>query len=232
MRTSLLLGAAAGAAMAYAVRGRSSAWFGESVWRGDARRQAMALTFDDGPSESTPKLLRILDRYGARATFFQCGVHARRLPEIARDVSQAGHEIGNHTYTHPLLSLRSPAFIDHEVRAAQESIAEAAGAMPVLFRAPYGVRWFGLDGVQRRYRLLGVMWTVLGRDWRLGAGAITQRVLRRASNGAIVCLHDGRELHRAPDVANTIEAAGNIVPALLDRGFRLQTVSELLCPTS
>src|SRR5690349_8579547 len=99
------IGAAAVAAgagfMGYAVRGRSSTVFGPSVYRGDRNHRALALTFDDGPSESTPALLEILARQRVRATFFMCGQNVRRLPDIAREVADRGHEIGNHTDSHP-----------------------------------------------------------------------------------------------------------------------------------
>jgi peptidoglycan/xylan/chitin deacetylase (PgdA/CDA1 family) len=106
--------AAAGAAssfMAWAVRGRSASVFGRSVWRGPRGRRALALTFDDGPGESTPDILEILAEHHVPATFFQCGANVDRLPQIAREVAARGHEIGNHSYSHPYLFLRSPSTI-------------------------------------------------------------------------------------------------------------------------
>src|SRR5215471_16707317 len=99
-------GAAAVAGAAWAVRGRSSAVFAPSIWRGPRDRRAIALTFDDGPSESTPALLELLARQNVPATFFQCGANIERLPHIARAVSDAGHEIGNHTGSHPMFCFR------------------------------------------------------------------------------------------------------------------------------
>jgi peptidoglycan/xylan/chitin deacetylase (PgdA/CDA1 family) len=221
---------AAAGAMAYAVRGRSSRLLAPSVWRGGSRRRAVALTFDDGPSESTPLLLECLERHRARATFFQCGANVRRLPGVAREVAGAGHEIGNHSDSHARLYLRSSAFIYEELSRAQETFCRLGGVSPVLFRAPYGARWFGLRDVQRRLGLLGVMWTVLGRDWVLPARGIVRRILRGARNGAIFCLHDGRELLPRPDVRATLEAVRRLVPELQERGYRFETVSELLCP--
>ena len=87
------------------------------------------------------------------ATFFQCGVNVRRLPSVAREVAAAGHEIGNHSDTHALLALKSPGFIYRELTAAQEAIEHATGVRPRYFRAPYGVRWFGLRAAQQRLGL-------------------------------------------------------------------------------
>jgi peptidoglycan-N-acetylglucosamine deacetylase len=222
---------ASAALMAWAVRGRSSAVFGDSLWRGPRGRRALALTFDDGPSESTPALLEVLARYRVPATFFQCGVNVERLPAIARAVYGAGHEIGNHSQTHPYLCFRSPQFMLRQLERAQRSIEEHTGARPNWFRAPYGVRWPGLGAAQRHLRLTGVMWTVIGYDWNLAADAVVRRVSGRISNGAIVCLHDGRELRCKPDVRTTIAAVERLIPMLLDRGYQFETVSQL-CQTT
>ena len=224
--------AAAVGFLGYAARGRSSSLLAPSIHRGPRDRRAVALTFDDGPTPSTAAILEVLAQHGARATFFQCGVHARRRPEVVRQVVAAGHEIGNHTDTHSPLWLRSPGFIYEEVARAQEALFQAGGQRPRLFRAPYGVRWPGLARAQKDFGLLGVMWTVIGLDWKLDPQKIAQRVLGGVCNGAIVCLHDGREMDPSPDVSNTIEALRRLLPELLERGYELTTVSDLLCPTS
>jgi peptidoglycan/xylan/chitin deacetylase (PgdA/CDA1 family) len=187
------------------------------------------LTFDDGPSQGSLELSDILVQYGSRATFFHCGVHVRRNPAIARALSGAGHELGNHTDTHALLSLRSSSFIRAELMEAQHAIHDATGRNPAWFRAPYGVRWFGLRQVQRDLGLTGVMWTAIGRDWVLDGDAVCDRLVKRAASGAIFCLHDGRELRVDPDIRSTLKAVRRMVPVLIDRGFRLVTLTELLC---
>jgi len=229
---SLAAGAAGCAFLAWAVRGRSATVFAPSVWRGPRDRRAIALTFDDGPSEGTPAILDVLARHGARATFFQCGANVARLPEIARAVRERGHEIGNHSYAHPRLYFRSPGFMERDLQRAQETIEFHTGARPRWFRAPFGARWFGLGGVQRRLELTGVMWTIIGYDWSLEAEGVVGRIAARVSNGAILCLHDGRELRARPDIAVTVEAVRRLVPLLLERGYRFETVSTLLCPTN
>jgi Predicted xylanase/chitin deacetylase len=218
--------------MGYAVRGRSSTLLGPSVYRGCRTRRSIALTFDDGPSEGTNQLLDILNHYRTPATFFVCGMNVKRLPDVTRAIAAAGHEIGNHTYSHAPLYLRSPGFIAAELDAAQSIIADTTGAAPALFRAPFGARWFGLREAQRRSSLLGVMWTVLGQDWKLPADRIARRVLAGAGNGGIVCLHDGRGVRANPDISATLKAVGQLIPVLQSRGFSFETVSQLLCPTN
>ena len=109
MRTSTVLagvGVAAVGSVLYGVKGKSSQVFGPSVYRGRSGRRTVALTFDDGPSEGTLPLLEYLASEGIAATFFQCGMNVERHPRIARLVREAGHEIGNHTYSHPRLCPR------------------------------------------------------------------------------------------------------------------------------
>ena len=221
---------AAGGFAGYAVRGRSSRVFAPSVYRGDRGRPALALTFDDGPSESTPALLDILDAHEVPATFFMCGLNVRRLPAVAREVATRGHEIGNHTDTHPRLDFKTPEFIYREMAAAQETIHLNTGATPRFFRAPYGVRWFGMRRAQERLQLTGVMWTVIGRDWSLPADGIFQRLTQGASNGGILCLHDGRQTEPAPDIRAMLDAVGRAIPRLKKQGFHFQTVSDLFGP--
>jgi peptidoglycan/xylan/chitin deacetylase (PgdA/CDA1 family) len=218
--------------MSWAVRGRSSPVFGRTLWRGPRGRRTLALTFDDGPSEGTPRILEILARHQAPATFFQCGVNVERLPSIAREVREAGHEIGNHSHTHPLFCFRSPGFIAADLARAQAAIERHTGFRPVWYRAPFGVRWFGMCRAQRRLGLESVMWTAIGYDWKLKANEIIERIMAGASEGAILCLHDGCELRARPETGETAVALGRLLPRLLDEGYKFETVSRLVCPTT
>lgn len=220
----------------FAVKGRSSQVFGRSVYRGRSGRRSVALTFDDGPSEGTGAVLAYLAERGVRATFFQCGLNAERRPEQAQAVSAAGHEVGNHTYSHPRLAPRLsrrpnlllPAVAEGEIRRAQEVLTRLHGRAPRLFRAPYGMRWFGVGSAQRRLGLVGVLWTTIGHDWEWPAERIAAHVLRQAGPGGILCLHDGRDIQAEVDVRETLSALRIIVPALQAAGYGFETVSELL----
>lgn len=227
----------AGAA-AYSIAGRSSQVFGPSVYRGPGNRHSLSLTFDDGPTEGSLPLIEYLAEQNIRGTFFECGANVRRHPQIARAIRDAGHEIGNHTYSHPWLcprltwnlNLHSPAFIYREFLEAQEVIQDEIGVTPTLLRAPYGLRWYGMRAMQKRLGLLGVMWTVIGRDWVWRADDIAALVLRKATPGGIICLHDGRGIQSKPDISEMLGALRQIVPVLKDRGYGFETVSELLRP--
>jgi len=226
----LLIVVSAAAVMAWAVRGRSSSLLGSFAWRGPNTRRAIALTFDDGPSESTPRLLELLERHGARATFFLSGHHVRRLPHVARQVVRGGHEIGNHTDTHEALYLRSPLFILEQISRAQASILDVTGLAPRLFRPPLGARWFGMRDALNKLGLKGVMWTEIARDWTLDGASVAERLQARATPGAIFCFHDGRELRHNPDIGSTLEALELLLPRWAAAGYEFLTVSELLCP--
>jgi peptidoglycan/xylan/chitin deacetylase (PgdA/CDA1 family) len=217
--------------LAYGVRIPSSSMLAPSVYQGSSTRRAIALTFDDGPSESTPELLEILGRHGIPATFFQCGANVRRLPQVSREVASAGHEIGNHSDTHPKLYFRSPDFIYDELARAQETIEQTTGVRPRLFRAPYGVRWFGLRQAQQRLGLLGVMWSTIALDWKWPEPRVSPRLLDGTKNGAIFCLHDGRRLEPRPDIRATLGAVRAVLPKLMEQGFHFEKVTDILCPT-
>ena len=227
-RLALLAAGVAGAGAAWAVRGRSSAVFAPSRWRGDRRRNSIALTFDDGPSAATPQLLELLSRYGVRATFFAVGCNVERHPAVAREIVAAGHDIENHSYSHPLFAGKRPSFVEEEFARAQRAISGATGRVPRWLRAPYGVRWFGFREAQRQLGLGAVMWSVIGLDWKLPAPAIAHKVLARTGKGDIICLHDGRGTLENPDIGSTIEAVRRILPALLDAGYHFETISEIL----
>jgi peptidoglycan-N-acetylglucosamine deacetylase len=220
--------ATAGAVITYGIVGKSSRLFGPSVYRGDPHQRCIALTFDDGPSPASPKLLEYLQRESIRATFFQCGLNVERHPGIARSIAAAGHAIGNHTYSHPKLLFKSSAFMTREFGQTQTIIEAETGTVPRYVRAPYGYRWFGIGAAQGKFNLMGVMWTVIGQDWRLPAPEIARYVLARVAPGGIICLHDGRGVRPNPNIAAMLEAIRKIVPALKDRGYRFLTVPELV----
>ncbi len=235
MRALTLTGFTAGAVMgglsaaaAYGSVSKSSQLFGPTVYRGPGENRTVALTFDDGPSEGTLPLLEYLDRERVFATFFQCGMNVRRLPNVAGQVAAAGHQLGNHTYSHPKLLFKSRDFIEREFTEAQKVITFETGLAPMVLRPPYGFRWAGMRAVQQKLSLLNVLWTVIGNDWRWPADRIKRHVLRNVSPGGIICLHDGRGVEKKPNVSETLSAVRRIVPVLKDQGYTFLVVSDLL----
>jgi peptidoglycan-N-acetylglucosamine deacetylase len=224
---STVLGAMSATA-AYGSISRSSQLFGPSIFQGPGTRRSVALTFDDGPSEGTLRILEYLDRERVWGTFFECGMNVRRLPHIAGQVAAAGHQLGNHSYSHPPLLFKSPAFIEREFTEAQRVIVEATGMLPMVMRPPFGYRWVGMREVQEKLSLLGVMWTVFGNDRLFASDRIAQRFLQHIRPGAIICLQDGCQTQRNPDVSGTLKTLQRIVPILKDNGYEFEVISDLV----
>ena len=216
------------AAAVYGTVSKTSQLFGPSVYKGYGRMRAVALTFDDGPSEGTLPLLDYLEKEKVFCTFFQCGLNVKRFPHIAGRVAASGHQLGNHSYSHPRLPFKSRAFIEREFTEAQKIITQETGLEPIVLRPPYGFRWAGMREVQQKLSLLSVLWTVIGNDWRWPADKIKRHVLSNISPGGIVCLHDGRGVQPKPEISETLKAVRRIVPILKDQGYTFLTVSDLL----
>ena len=210
----------------YVVAAPASQVLGKTLACGRPTSPQIALTFDDGPGEATPQILELLKKSGARAAFFLCGQNVERFPELARQIAAAGHEIGNHTYSHPRLLWKTPGYIALEINRAQNVIAHHTNQRPQLFRPPYGLRWFGLFPILSRYSMTAVMWSVDGLDWKLPASKITDRILAQARPGSIVLLHDGIPPRESGNRTPTVEALAQILQSLKGQ-YRFVTVSEM-----
>lgn len=215
-----------GALASYALVAPSSQWLGKALVSGDGNTPVISLTFDDGPGEATPLILDILKQARIRATFFLCGQNVERFPDLARRIAVEGHEIGNHTYSHPNLCWKTPGRIAWEIQRAQAVIQNATGCRPKLFRPPYGVRWFGLFPILASHDLTAVMWSVSGADWKLPPDRIAKRILQRTKPGSIILLHDGLPQSESGDRRATAEALPEILRLLGER-YRFVTASEM-----
>lgn len=194
------------------------------VHHSNVSQPAVALTFDDGGSVYRVKtILDILASYQVKATFFLLGNWVNDNPDLVRRMVADGHEIGNHSYSHPRFTWLSEAEIRREIDVTQTAIAEAIGRAPAaLFRPPYGsynggvistVKDMGYEAV--------VMWDIDTRDWSgVSGAAISEHVLGNVSPGSIVLFH----LHGA----YTAEALTELIPALQRQGYKLSTVGQML----
>ncbi|MEH7082369.1 polysaccharide deacetylase family protein [Neobacillus drentensis] len=189
-------------------------------------RKAVAITFDDGPNPIyTPQVLEIFSESVGKATFFMIGEQMKKNPEVVKQVAALGHEIGNHTFTHPKLSLLSIAECLEEIEQNEKLIEELAGQKPVVFRPPYFD--YNQDTVsllnQKGYPMIGAI-NLEARDWEQpGVMHILEKSRERIQNGSILIFHDGYG-----DRSQTIEAVRKLVSELTSQGYQLVTVSELL----
>jgi len=185
-------------------------------------QKVFALTFDDGPQPRyTHEVLDILRANHIRATFFQIGVKVKQFPRIARDVSDAGHVIGNHTWSHPSHPENARAEFDN----TDAILTRVHGKRPNLFRPPYGLIHNGLADVAKAHGDAVILWNSVGADWskKATSGSIVSQILRLAKPGGIALLHDGGGNRSA-----TVAALPRIIDALRAQGYRFVTVPELL----
>jgi peptidoglycan/xylan/chitin deacetylase (PgdA/CDA1 family) len=187
-----------------------------SLPQASALRGEIALTFDDGPDPAvTPRILDLLDRYGAKASFFCIGRKAAAYPEIVREIARRGHSVENHSNRHPNgfagYGLRRLA---RDIEAAQETLGFLSGRAPAFFRAPMGLRSLFLDPVLARLGLTYVSWTRRGLDTVDGDPAtVLARLIRELSAGDILLLHDAAGTLLRRDTA----VAVSVLPVLMER---------------
>jgi peptidoglycan-N-acetylglucosamine deacetylase len=229
LAVGLLMIVGCGAVVIYACVAPTSGTFRPVLIRGPARSRGVVLTFDDGPTAPfTEQILDILTEHKVPATFFLCGRNVERHPEIARRIVREGHTIGNHTYSHPLLLLRSRKFITGEIDRAQEAIERATGVRPSLFRPPYGARWFGLMPILKARGLTMVMWSAAGYDWKYRTQEIIKATTHGIRSGSVMLLHDGREC-RPPegiDRSSTVEALPTIIRKAIEAGLKFVPIED------
>jgi peptidoglycan-N-acetylglucosamine deacetylase len=232
---SALIGlAVAGTATAagYQSMAPTGQWYGRTFFRGQRGSKRIALTYDDGPNDPhTLKLLEVLARRDVHATFFMIGRYVRQRPDIARAVANAGHVIGNHTYSHPLLIFQSGAETRREIAKCQAALNDAVGEHSNLFRPPFGGRRPGTLRIVRESGMEPVMWNVTGYDWNAPAAAvIEEKVARRVQveGGDVVLLHDGFHKAMGADRTQTVIATESLIRRYKDEGFEFVRVTEMM----
>lgn len=195
------------------------------VSHGKREAKRIALSFDDGPHPRfTPAILDLLDRYGIKATFFMIGSNVAHYPEVAKEVMRRGHEIGNHTFSHPHMRGLTERELLDEIKKTEDILAQNGISRPRLFRPPEGFRSGEQVEMLSREGYTTVVWSLDTNDWRgRAAGEIVSVVLDGIRGGDILLFHD------YTSQKNTITALEELLPRLIKDGYELVTVSELLC---
>jgi peptidoglycan/xylan/chitin deacetylase (PgdA/CDA1 family) len=224
-----LAAAAAASATGYQSMAPTGQWFGRAFASGARGSKQIALTYDDGPNDPhTLKLLEVLARHNVQATFFMIGRYVQQRPDIARAIAQAGHVIGNHTFTHPLLTFKSASQTRAELVDCRRALQDAIGEHSNLFRPPFGGRRPATLTIARELGLEPVMWNVTGYDWTAPpAAVIEKKVVRQIRGGDVILLHDGG--HRSPgaDRAQSVIATANLIQRYNDEGWKFVTIEEM-----
>jgi len=204
-------------------------WYGRTfVGRTRGSRQ-IALTYDDGPNDPhTLKLLEVLAKHNVQATFFMIGRYVQQRPDIARAVAQAGHIIGNHTFTHPQLIFESAAQTRIQLVDCHRALQDAIGKHSKLFRPPFGGRRPATLRIARELGLETVMWNVTGYDWSApSAAVIEKKVARQMRGGDVILLHDGGYRAMGADRSQTVIATENLIRRYQNEGYDFVSVEEM-----
>ncbi|MFT5883074.1 MAG: peptidoglycan/xylan/chitin deacetylase (PgdA/CDA1 family) [Crocinitomicaceae bacterium] len=198
-----------------------------SISSGSRSHKLIALTFDDGPNPAhTPRLLDMLRRRNVKATFYVIGERAANHPDIIRRIVTEGHEVGNHTWTHPNLKKLSDDGVRRELNKTRDAIVRACGVQPRTMRPPYGAMFQKQrEWVYREYGYPTVLWDVDPLDWKKpGSSVVAQRLISGARNGSILLVHD---LH-----GSSVDAIPQTIDTLLRQGYQFVTVSQLIAQKS
>lgn len=241
--------AAAGLA-AYGAAYPRAQLFGRTVCQTNSAGK-LAITFDDGPNPAiTPKLLDLLDRYNAKATFFVIGRYVRECPELVQETVARGHEVGNHTELHPNLLRLNPTKVRVELRLCHDAIRGAIGTPPKWFRPPFGMRNPWVIPAARELGYRTVMWTLIPGDWKdkpaewliermnpiaeharkkkadPSEGRDDKKGVAPAGTGDVLCLHDGGHRDLNADRSRTLAALEHWLPRWRDLGLEFVTIGE------
>ncbi len=184
----------------------------------------VAISFDAvWGADQTPKLLEIMAKNNVRTTFFLSGFWLEKYPEMAKAIARAGHEIGNHTYTHPHLNKLSKEEIARELLRTHQLIRELTGQTATLFRPPFGEYNNKVIETAAECGYKTIIWDIDSLDWQdLSAAAMLERIQKRLQPGSIILFHNAGK--------HTPEAVAQLLPLLKSKGYAVVPVSQLLLP--
>jgi peptidoglycan/xylan/chitin deacetylase (PgdA/CDA1 family) len=232
-------GASAAAAIAagYQSMSPTGQWYGRTFTGLAGESHQLAFTYDDGPNDPhTLHLLEVLAKHEVHATFFLIGRYVQQRPDIVREIVKAGHVIGNHTFTHPLLTLKSEAEIRRQLSdcrsALHDAIGDLTGKSANLFRPPFGGRRPAVLRIARELGLEPVMWNVTGYDWNAPpAAVIEQKVAKQIRGGDVILLHDGGHRQMGADRSQTVLATDHLIARYKSEGYEFVTIPQMVAKT-
>jgi peptidoglycan-N-acetylglucosamine deacetylase len=222
--------AIAASAMGYQSMAPSGQWFGRTFTGLGPGSKQLALTFDDGPNDPyTQRLLQVLARHEVHATFFLIGRYVQQRPDIVRELLKAGHVVGNHTFTHPLLIFKSAQELRSEFDRCGRALTDAVGEHSNLFRPPFGGRRPGVLRIARQMGLEPTMWNVTGYDWSASSAEhIERKVTSRVRGGNVILLHDGGHRDFGADRSFTVTATDRLIARYKSEGYKFVTIPEMM----
>ncbi len=234
MLASLLGGTAAVAAATvtagYQSMSPTGQWYGRTFTGLTRGAKQVALTYDDGPNDPhTCRLLEVLAKHNVHTTFFLIGRFVRQRPDIVREIVSAGHVVGNHTFTHPLLTLKNSSEVRTELENCRSALQGAVGEHSNLFRPPFGGRRPAVLRVAHELGLQPIMWNVTGYDWTAPpAEVIERKVSSQIRGGNVILLHDGGHRGIGADRSQTVLATDHLIARYKSEGYEFVTVKQML----
>jgi peptidoglycan-N-acetylglucosamine deacetylase len=222
------------AAAGYQSMAPAGQWYGKTFVGLPRGLRQIALTYDDGPNDPhTQRLLEVLARNNVQATFFLIGRYVQRRPEIVREIVQAGHIVGNHTFSHPLLIFKSESEIRKEMVQCRAALEDAVGKHSNLFRPPFGGRRPAALRLARELVLQPVMWSVTGYDWNAPPAAIIEsKMAARIRGGDVILLHDGGHKEMGADRSQTVLATERLIARCKGEGYEFVTIPQMMTKTA
>ena len=206
----------------------TGAWFGNQISHGPRHTNEVALTFDDGPnSTATLPILDILDAKGAKGTFFVVGRAVAARPDLAREIVQRGHLVGNHSWRHDSKAWLDPRY--PELARTQQALSADLGVCPAFYRPPHGQHTPLLARVVHRHGMTMIGWDVSAGDWKArDPGHLADRIVAKARAGSIIDLHDGLDGRVDADRRVLVAALPRILDGLASKGLDTVRLDELL----
>ena len=209
--------------------------FGRNIVRLNTDQRIVALTYDDGPNPPyTERLLDVLTKHDVKATFFMIGNRIEKHPKTVNRVIAEGHQIGNHTYSHPLLGFLPPFYVRREIERTDDLLQRYPpyGTFKVgeiVFRSPVLTRFLPVAWVLAKGNRAHISCNVWSWDWTTQTPEkITETVLKKTKPGSIIVLHDGKAENKNANRSGTIEATDRIITALKRDGYRFVRLSDCL----
>lgn len=202
--------------------------FGNNIVHLNTDQRVVALTFDDGPHPPyTGQLLDVLAKHNVKATFFLIGNRIEKHPEIARRVIAEGHQVGNHSYSHPLLGFLPPSYVQRQIERTDKLLRQVGVTGEIVYRAPMLTRFLPVAWILAKGDRAHISCDVWSWDWTTqNPDRITETVLGKVKPGSIIVLHDGMAGKENANRSGTIEATDRIITALKQDGYRFVQMSE------
>jgi peptidoglycan/xylan/chitin deacetylase (PgdA/CDA1 family) len=234
LTSSASAAAAAAVAAGYQSMAPTGQWYGKTFTGLPRGSRQIALTYDDGPNDPhTLRLLEVLAKHSVRATFFLIGRYVQQRPKIVREIVQAGHVVGNHTFTHPLLTFKSKTEIKQQLSECRAALQDAIGEPSNLFRPPFGGRRPAVLRVARDLGLQPIMWSVTGYDWNAPPAAVIERkVANQIRGGDVILLHDGGHKRMGANRSQTVIATDHLIMRYKAEKYDFVTISQMMAEST